>query len=196
MRLTLDTNCIIDLELNEGAAPELRRLLAKHDAGELDLQVAGIVASERLRAGGYLPTFSGFSERVHRLGSRAIRVLKPIGRWDVTYWDEGLWADDSMTDLEARIHSILFSQPYEWSDIARQEGIDPAIVPDENNAQWKKWRNRLCDSSAMWCHVYHGGDMFVTRDASFLESSKRVALEALGAKRIVDPAEACSAVGA
>jgi len=196
MKLTLDTNCIIDLEFNEGAAPELRRLLAKHDAGEIDLQVAGIVASERLRVGGYSPTFSGFSERVHRLGSRAIRVLKPIGHWDVTYWDEGLWVDDLMTDLESRIHSILFSQPYGWTDIARRERIDPAVVPDETNAQWRKWRNRLCDSSAMWCHIYYGGDMFVTRDANFLESSKRLALEALGAKSIGDPAEACSAAGA
>jgi hypothetical protein len=196
MRLTLDTNCIIDLESNEGAVSALRRLLAKHQAGEIELQVAGIVASERLRSGGYSPTFSAFSERVQRLNQRPIRILQPIGHWGVTYWDEGLWADDSMTDLEARIHTILFSQPYEWADIARQNGLDPGVVPDENNAQYRRWRNRLCDSSAMWCHIHHVGDMFVTRDENFLESTKRVALEALGARRIVNPEDACNLVGA
>jgi len=195
MTLTLDTNSIIDLETNEGAAPELRRLLIKHDAGLIDLRVAGIMASERLRVGGYSPTFSGFSERVSRLSSRPINVLEPIGRSDMTYWDEGIWADDSMIQLEADIHSILFSKPYRWVDIALQQGIDPAIVPDENNQEWRKWRNRLCDTSAMWCHIYYGGDMFVTRDQNYLKS-KRIALETLGAKLIVDPAGACKAAGA
>jgi hypothetical protein len=196
MTLTLDTNCIIDVELNEGAAAEIRRLLAKHETGEIELRVAGIVASERLRGGGYSPKFGEFEQRIQRLSSRAIRVLKPIGHWDVTYWDEGLCADDSMIDLEGRIHSILFSTPYRWVDIANAQGLDSKTVPDESNAEWRKWRNRLCDSSAMWCHIYHGGDMFVTRDAKFLAPAKRAALESLGAKRIVDPVEACREVGA
>ena len=195
MTLTLDTNCIIDIEMNEGAAAELRHLLVKHDAGQIDLRVAGIMASERLLVGGYSTTFSGFSERVNRLSSRLINILKPIGRSDVTYWDEGIWADDSMIKLEADIHSILFSTPYLWADIALQQGIDPGVIPDENNQEWRKWRNRLCDTSAMWCHIYYAGDMFVTRDPNFLKS-KRVALEMLGAKLIVDPAGAIEAAGA
>lgn len=196
MTLTLDTNCIIDVETVEGAAAEVRRLLAKYEAGEIDIQVAGIVASERLRSGGYAPTFSAFSERIAALVRRPVRVLKPIGHCDVTYWDEGLWSDDSMTALEKRIHSLLFSQPYGWADVARQEKLDPSVVPDETNPHWRRWRNRLCDTAAMWCHIYHGGDVFVTRDANFLEPTKRAALQALGAKTIADPLEACSLVGA
>jgi hypothetical protein len=193
---TIDTNCIIDVELNGGAAAEIRRLLAKHETGEIELQVAGIVASERLRGGGYSPKFGEFEERIQRLSSRAIRVLKPIGRWNVTYWNEGLLADDSMIDLEERIHSILFITPYRWADVANAEGLDPKTIPDESNAEWRKWRNRLCDSSAMWCHIYYGGDIFVTRDTNFLAPAKRAALESLGAKRIIDPVEACREVGA
>lgn len=196
MKLTLDTNCIIDIEVNEGASNEIRRLFAKHEAGDIDLQIAGIVASERLRSGGYSPTYSEFEKRVQRLSSRVIHVLKPIGRFDVTYWDEGLWADDTMIDLEKRIHSILFSHPYKWVDIAKEKGLDPETVPDENNAEWRKWRNRLCDSSAMWCHIHYSGDMFVTRDENFLTPSKRVNLETIGAKCIVAPAKACRLIGA
>lgn len=196
MTLTLDTNCIIDVEMGEGAAAEVRRLLSKHEAGQVDVQVAGIVASERLRSGGYAPSFSEFSGRIAALARRSIRVLKPIGRWDVTYWDEGLWADDVMTALEEEIHSVLFSQPYAWADVARQDGIDALVVRDETSPNWRKWRNRLCDTAAMWCHIYYGGDIFVTRDANFLEPTKRAALEHLGAKSIADPLAACTLVGA
>jgi hypothetical protein len=100
MTITLDTNCIIDVEMGDGAAAEVRQLLTKHEAAEVDLQVAGIVASERLRSGGYAPSFADFSERIAALAQRSIRVLTPIGNWDVTYWDEGLWADDTMIALE------------------------------------------------------------------------------------------------
>jgi hypothetical protein len=39
----------------------------------------------------------------------------------------------------------------------------------------------------MWCHLYYGGDTFVTRDKNFLKPSKRAKLEGLGAGRIVPP---------
>ena len=196
MTLTLDTNCVIDVESGEGAVLELRRLLSKHQTGQIELQLAGIMASERLRAGGYASNMSEFADRVQRLSSRAIRVLEPIGRWGVTYWDGGVWADDSMTNLERTIHGILFAQSYEWAVIARANGIDPAAAPDESDTDWRKWRNRLCDSAAMWCHIHYGGDMFVTRDENFLKPVKRTALEQLGARRIGDPTDACNYVGA
>ncbi len=108
MKVTFDTNCIIDIELNEGAAADLLPLLALHEAARLDIRVSGIVASERLRGGGYSPTFASFAQRLQRLSRRTIDVLKPLGHWDVTFGDEGLWAADQMVELETRISAILF----------------------------------------------------------------------------------------
>jgi hypothetical protein len=58
MHVTIDTNCLIDLE---GRDPGLVRLLAHHEAGSLELQIPGIIASERLRTGGYAANFAAFA---------------------------------------------------------------------------------------------------------------------------------------
>jgi len=191
MTLTLDTNSIVDLEQGNEHQAALRRLIAKHEAGDIDLRVSAIVASEKLKEGGYASSFSAFSERVAALAARPIAVLLPIGRWNITYWDHGVWADDAMVDLEERIHSILFSQPYRWAPNAVAAGLDPEAVPAEDCAAWRKWRNRLCDSAALWCHIHHKGDIFVTSDSNFLKPAKRTALENLGARSIAEPHQAC-----
>lgn len=196
MTLTLDTNCIIDLEQGNEHQAALRRLVAKHNAGAIDLRVSEIVASERLREGGYAKSFATFQERIAALSARPIAVLRPIGRWNVTYWDHGVWADEAMGALEEQIHTILFSQPYRWAPIAREAGLDPEVTPAEDCDLWRKWRNRLCDSAAMWCHIHYNGDIFVTRDANFLAPSKKTALEQLGARSIAEPSQACVMVNA
>ncbi len=66
MRITLDTNCLIDLELNQGAALELRELIVIHELEKITLCVPAIGASERMKDGMYAPTFSVFQERVKR----------------------------------------------------------------------------------------------------------------------------------
>lgn len=196
MTVTLDTNCVVDLEQRNEHHEALRRLAAKHEAGHLDLQVSGIIASERLRVGGYANSFALFSQRVAALSVRPIAILRPIGRWNITFWDHGLWVDDKMVAVEEKIHSILFTQPYRWGPTALAAGLDPNEVPADGCEHWRKWRNRLCDSAAMWCHIHHKGDLFVTRDSNFLKPAKRAALEALGAKRIAEPHQACVLVNA
>jgi hypothetical protein len=190
MKVTLDTNVIIELESVNPSGDDLGRLLALHETGAIHLQVPGIIASERVRAGGFLPNFSAFTARIRRLSRRSINVLKPIGRWDITYWDEGLWADDDMIALEEKISAILFpTHHYDWATCAREVGLDPAQPPSEQNPIWRKWRNRLCDCAGLWCHIYYSGDIFVTSDKNFL-GTKRTQLEALGARRILPPCQA------
>ena len=196
MTLTLDTNCLVDLEEGREHHTAIRRLIAKHEAGGIDLRVSAIVASERLRNGGYSSSFVIFSERVKALSARPLAILLPIGRWGMTYWDHGVWADDAMVALEEQIHSILFPQSYKWAPIALSEGLDPNVPPDETCEPWRKWRNRRCDAAAMWCHIHHKGDIFVTRDGNFLKPAKRTALEQLGANHIAEPDQACVMVNA
>lgn len=190
MKLTLVTNCIIDFESRTGCVLDVQSLVDFHERSIVTLQVPGIMASERVRAGGYLPNFAAFTLRVQQICCRPIEVLKPIGHWDVTYWDEGLWADDSMIDLEKQISRVLFpDHHYEWSKCALDNGLDPKEQSEES-VEWKKWRNRLCDASALWCHIHNSGDVFVTNDNNFLRN-KRTTLEALGAKSIMNPRDAC-----
>ncbi len=189
--VTLDTNCLIDLELGKGAAKELRVLLASHDQGDVTVRVPAIGASERTKSGYYAETFSVFEERVRRLTSRPLEILRPVLYWGIGYWDWGLWASDEMTELDRQIHQILFPHvEFRWQDFAAAHGLDAQKAIADETKEWRQWRNRKCDTLGMWCHIYYKGDIFVTRDANFHKKTKKPELIKLGAKSILYPPEA------
>ena len=108
MKITLDTNCIIDLEKNRPAAASLRALIDASRQGQVDLAVAAISASEKMQSGDYLTNFSEFEERLEQVGLSGARILEPMGIWGVTFWGYFLWSDDSLVGLFEEIHAILF----------------------------------------------------------------------------------------
>lgn len=190
MKVTLDTNCLLDYELGNEAAGDVSKLLTAHDAHELDVQVAAIVASERVPGGEFAPNIAAFLKRVEALSTREITVLKPIGGYDITYNDWALLADDAMVDLEQKIHDVLFpTQEFRWVDQAGRAAVDPSQAAETNHREWQKWRNRKCDVAALWCHIFHGGDAFVTSDRNFHKQTKRPRLIDLGAGDIGSPSQ-------
>jgi len=60
----------------------------------------------------------------------------------------------------------------------------------EKRNVWKKWLNAKCDVLALWSHIWYKGDIFVTRDEIFFNTTKKSPLEKLGAKKIMYPYEA------
>jgi hypothetical protein len=190
MQLTLDTNCIIDLEENRPSAMPLRELIEMCSAGVLHLGVVGISASENLPGGGGAPTFAAFQEKVARVGLAAAEILKPMGIWGVTYWDWGLCADNAMEELAQQIHGVLFPESeYGYLEYCAARGI----VVDEKAID-PRWRNQRCDVLALWSHIHYRRDLFVTRDDNFLAPTKRQALEAMHAGTICSPREAVQTV--
>ena len=195
MKLTLDTNCLIDLELNEGAAADLRQLLALHESELVALAVPGIGASERLPTGTYAPTFEQFRRRMRSLSSREIEILKPLAYFDITYLDWCVYAGTEMVTLEEEVHRVLFPRSrFAWKDEAAHTGLDLKGVTAPEAQEWLRWRNRKCDTLGMWCHIHYHADAFVTRDGNFHKRSKKPALIKLGAKLIVSPEEAIAVV--
>jgi hypothetical protein len=191
MRFTIDMNALIDVEKNEGAAADVRKLIALHDAGRATVQVPAIAASERLPGGKYAASIAEFKQRVRALSKKPLEILLPIVHSDVTFWEYALWANDAMVRLEKQIHDVLFpGQHYEWALVAADHGLDPNDPAAQSHSTWRQWRNRLCDTIGMWCHIHHGGDVFVTRDKNFLKSAKKMALQRLGAKDITEPSDA------
>lgn len=192
MRLTFDHNLLIDLEEGKEAGKELEYALGLHDSGEVTICVSAIGASERLREKAYASSFSAFQNRVRELSFREFEILKPLGYWNVTFWDWCVWGDQGPAGsvLEESIHRILFPQiEFSWQDHADACGQDPNEASEEQHSEWGRWRNRKCDTLAMWCHIYYGGDAFVTRDKAFHQPTKKPRLIALGAKNIVYPGE-------
>ena len=191
LNITFDTNCLVDLELNEGAANELRKLIAAHDLGQLAISVPGIGASERLKDGTFAQNFSLFQRRIRKLAKRDFDILKPPLYLGLAYLDWAILVEDEAVELERRIHEILFPEiQFNWAAYAKAHGLDPNQAADDGHKEWIKWRNRKCDTLALWCHINYQNDIFVTRDGNFHKATKKTALENLGAKRILHPSEA------
>jgi hypothetical protein len=196
MYITLDHNLLIDLE-SDGATPSqtLKRLVFLHDSGQITIRVSAIGASERLKGKTYAPDFSAFQERVCKLSQKKFEILKPLGYWDITYWDWCIYGGEGTpeNELEQKIHAVLFPETeFEWQRYAQAHGLD-SNQEVEKSREYQNWRNRKCDVLTMWCHIYYVGDVFVTRDKHFF-GTKKAALVNLGAKNILCPAEAISLI--
>ena len=97
--ITLDSNCLIDIEESRQAAPEVRALAGAHTAGTADVAVIAMSASERPKPGHSVNNFSEFEDRLVALGLAHLNIVLPMLYWDISFWDHGLWADDAMVDL-------------------------------------------------------------------------------------------------
>ena len=186
MLFTLDTNCLIDVDEDRPNAAHVRRIVAAHPL-QADVAYVAISASERQKNGGNLELFDEFVARLHRLSIAHLRELPPMMYFDVAFWDHAYLTDEAMGILEQRIHNILFPGfEIDWAAFAAARSLDP-----NKPSFGTKWHNAKCDVQALWSHIHHGRDVFVTSDRNFL-GSKRAELTAIGAKRILRPVDAAA----
>lgn len=173
-KVTIDTNCIIDLEEERESACYIRALILMHGQGKIELSISAISGSERKPNGEYASSFHEFQQKINLVGLEGINILKPPGRYGVTFYDYCVDGDETI-ELEQKIHQVLF----------------PSIRFKSSEEQNKKnWRNAKCDVLALCCHIKHGGDIFVTSDTNFHQQTKKPKLVCLGAGAIMYPKEA------
>jgi hypothetical protein len=187
MRVTLDTNAIIDLEEERGSAPALLELIALHRVGAIKLCVSAIAAGEKTRNGVGEPNFARFQARLAAIDLADAELLPPQCHWDITFWDHCIWAEEGEL-LEPALGAILFPNlevffkpVHGETDAARRKRVSRA-------------QNRLCDVLAMWCHIRWGGHVFVTGDRNFHKQSKTPRLLELGAGQVLTPIKAAAFV--
>ena len=185
--LTLDNNCIIDLEQNRGDAPQIRRLIQMHCNKEIGLRVVAISASElKQDKQTYPQNFNEFVQRIQSAGLGDVVILPTLGRWDLTFWDHFVYSARWSEELEKEIQTVLFSEDeMEYGDFCRKYRCD-------EGAQEKldEWVRRKCDVLTLWSHIWYNGDIFVTRDDNFFKQTKKPKLIELGAGKILRPTEA------
>ncbi len=185
-KITLDTNCIIDIEQQGEPYPDLQELIRLYNDQKIHLRIVAISASERMPGGKYAQNFAEFEEKIAAVGLEKAEVLPCIAYSDVTFLDRCLLASDEMVVLERKIHEILFPRiEYDYREFSAKRGIDQSITPTDS-----KWRNAKCDVLGMWCHITFEGDVFVTSDFNFHRQTKKPALIALGAGDILTPKDA------
>jgi hypothetical protein len=188
--LTLDTNCLINLENDSGQVDSIRRLLVLHRENKIRLFINEASAGENLPGKAAPQNFSTFADRLDRLGLDDLPSIAPLARLDVSFFlDHSILATDADIELEDKIMAILRpSGPKSYADHLADEGlaVDSAITA--------KWRNLYSDVDAILGHIRSGHDIFVTEDRHFLRPDARQRLLALGAKDILTPAEALTKV--
>jgi hypothetical protein len=162
-KFTLDTNCIIDLEENRPNSQYIRQILQAWQAGEIELAVVAISASEKQRGGIYAKTYDDFRKKLAAVGLAGVTELLPKAYWNVSYWNRALWTDKE-EKLEGQIWGLLF----------------PGVIlkPPTMEEDVPRWRNKLCDVMVAWSHAYHGCEVLITSDKNF--HSKRDGLANLG----------------
>lgn len=162
---TLDTNCLIDVADERPAAEHVRALVAAHNDGQISVALVASSASERQQGGGFLESLSIFNARRTALGFGSLPLLPPIGRWNVSFFDHGLWCNDSTLARERAIFTALFpTSPPEWEDYAAAKGLDQK---DRASSGYLRWRNQFLDAQAFWSHDHAGRNVFVTSDRRF-----------------------------
>lgn len=186
LRLTLDTNCIINLERGTGQAASVRRLVDLHREGVIQVFVSSVSASES-QPGGLAPSnFSAFEQRLETLGLETLPRARPVLRYGMSFYDEAVWGGDDDEDLESEIRGIVHpNSEVSYADYVNATGVDIDGPIDP------KWRNKQCDIDGLVAHIREGHDVFVTEDRRhFLAASKLPRLIALGAQNILTPDDA------
>jgi hypothetical protein len=184
---TLDTNCIVAVANHEPAAAFIRALADAHANGQANVALVAISASERQRAG-QIENFAQFRQRLTELNLGHLDILPAMFYLDICFWDNCLWSDDAMEQLERSIHDILFSNvEFEWAKFCETRSLPQNIQSIDAN-----WRNAKCDVQALWAHVHHRRDVFVTSDRNFHSKIKKAALASLGSGEIMYPDVAAS----
>lgn len=181
--MTLDINCVVDLEKTRENAPFVKKLVAYYLQGTIDIAVVAISASEKQQDGSYPITFEEFRRRLDDVGLSEATILPALAYWNICFFDQAVWGSTESEELERQIHGILFpTKNFKF-------GTD-AGTASRNNPLYQKWRNRKCDVLALWSHIKYKRDVFVSNDGNFFKKSKMSKLIALGAGAIARPSDA------
>jgi hypothetical protein len=174
VRLTLDHNCIINLENRTGQHAAIEKLIALHRSGAAWVALGVISASENVRSG--RPSYAAFVERIANLGLSDLPQILPEARVDMAYIGLSTYAGDDGLDRKVRdiIHPSF-------------ENYEVAMKANFTHSIGRKQRNALCDVDAVVAHIRHDHDVFVTEDRHFLD--RRVQLAPLGVRHVLTPEE-------
>lgn len=162
---TFDTNCLIDLDENRDAARYIWQLIELHRKKELAVAFVSVSASERQKGDYFLPSYTDFLDRLKVVGVEDVPQIPGLAYFDISYWDQALWASEECEELERKIHEVLFPyMPFRLEEYATSLST---YADDLSNKQHFKWRNAWCDRQMIWSHIHHERHVFVTSDGNF-----------------------------
>lgn len=194
MKLTLDWNCVIEVEEGRLQAEHVSDLINFHRQGHFEVALLAASASENSKSRRFPGNAHSFVERVAALGWQDLPLVPMPAVWGLSYSDFCFYVEDG--DAFEREMDAL------WRVIAPTVPLDPSEhLPvgtelTDNIAQSEalsKWRNTWCDVISAYSHIQANRDIFVTNNTrDFQRKAERLAL--LGMKSICTPAEALTTI--
>lgn len=194
MRLTLDWNCVIEVEEKRSQAACVLELIDRHQKGQFEVALLAASASENMRSRCFPGSANLFVERVAALGWTDLPLVPMPAVWGLSYFDFSYWVEDG--DQFERDMDAL------WQAMAPNVAKDPAghlaagtSLNDDTiqSEHLQKWRNTWCDVVSAYSHIQEGRGIFVTNNTrDFQRNAEKLA--ALGMRDIATPSEALSMV--
>lgn len=194
MKLTLDWNCVIEVEENGPQADYVTDLISSHREGHFEVALLAASASENSKSKRFPGTADIFLERVSALKWQDLPLVRMPGVFGLSYWDFCYYVEDGEKferDRDALWHVIAPRVPRN-----PLEHLPPGTEMTDDAIQSEalsKWRNTWCDVISAYSHIHERRDIFVTNNTrDFQRNSKK--LSELGMKHIFTPAETLAAV--
>lgn len=190
MKLTLDWNCIIEVEEGRPQAGYVRELIEFHELGRFEVALLAASASENTKSKRFPGNAILFQNRVSALGWQELPLVPMPAIFGLSYWDFCFAVQDHRgfeKDMDALWKVIA-------PNVARNpsDHLPPGADLTDDSIQSEplaRWRNTWCDVISAYSHIHDGRDIFVTNNTrDFQKNSK--ALSGLGMKQIFTPCEA------
>ena len=187
-KLTLDWNCLIEIEDGRPQSNAVKALVEHHRSGLCDVALLATSASENSRSMRFPGNAALFQERIQKLGLDDLPILLAPGVWGLTYLDLAFWVDEKEFEfLYPALWKAMFPKvnAEARSYLAIDETFDDEFIQSE---ALSSWRNRWCDVMSAYSHIYAKRDIFVTLNSRDFQKNG-VQLAALGIGSILTPAD-------
>ncbi|WP_170419147.1 hypothetical protein [Ruegeria atlantica] len=194
MKLTLDWNCVIEVEENRPQAENVTELIKFHRLGHFEVALLAASASENTKSKRFPGNANVFKERISALGWQDLPLVPMPGIFGLSYWGFSYIVGDGEKferDRDAIWRVIAPLVPRKPADHLPDGKLmtDDAIQSEELS----KWRNTWCDVISAYSHIQQGRDVFVTNNTKDFQKNASE-LAKLGMKHISTPAEALAIV--
>ncbi len=189
MKLTLDWNCVIEVEEDRPQASNVRDLVEAHRRGEIEVALLAASASENTKSMRFPGNARVFKQRIAQLGWDDLPLVLVPGIIGLSYWDCCFVVGDAEVfkrDMDALWAVIAPKVPRRPSGhLSQGQALDDAAIQSEGLA---KWRNSWCDVISAYSHIHAERDIFVTNNTRDFQDNA-LALASLGMRNISAPAK-------
>jgi rRNA-processing protein FCF1 len=165
IKITVDTNILIDVEEKRFNYIDVLKLFELDNKKEISLYFPAVIAIEKWIEKKEVDNFNKFINYLKKLGINKPKTLSPLGYLDLFFLDNVTLFDEDGPEFELadKLKIVLFPEAEEtYLKFCEKNNWDP-----NSEKTYLDYRNISIDALILWCHVYYKNDILLTRDSNF-----------------------------